>query len=66
MQQHFTRRKMAKRFDVSERTIDRWREQGLIAWLDLSGGKGKRPTVRFTEEAILEFEQNCLMDISQE
>lgn len=65
MQQHFTRRKLAKRYDVSERTVDRWREQGLIAWLDLSGGKGKRPTVRFTLDAVLEFERNCLMDISQ-
>lgn len=66
MEQRFTRRKLAKRYDVSERTVDRWREQGLIAWLDLSGGKGKRPTVRFTLEAVLEFERNCLMDIRKE
>lgn len=66
MQQHFTRRKLAKRYDVSERTVDRWREQGLIAWLDLSGGKGKRPTVRFTLDAVLEFERNCLMAIRKE
>ena len=66
IQQHFTRRKLAKRYDVSERTIDRLREKGLIAWLDLSGGRGRRPTVRFTLEAVLEFEKNCLMDIRKE
>ena len=64
-QQHFTRRKLAKRYDVSERTIDRWRAQGLIAWLDLSAGRSRRPTVRFTLEAVLEFEKNCLMNIGQ-
>ena len=66
MQEHFTRKKLAGRYDVSVRTIDRWRKQGLIGWLDLSGGRGQRPTVRFTLEAVLEFEQNCLMDIRKE
>ena len=65
-QQHFTRRKLAKRYDVSERTVDRWREQGLIAWLDLSGSRSLRPSVRFTLDAVLEFEKNCLMDIRKE
>ena len=46
--------------------VERWREQGLIAWLDLSGGKGKRPTVSFTLDAVLQFERNCLMDIRKE
>ena len=66
MVQHFTRRKRAKRYDVSEHTVDRWREQGLIAWLDLSGGRSLRASVRFTLDAVLEFEKNCLMDIRKE
>jgi hypothetical protein len=60
----FTRNQLAKRWKCSVRKIDRLRTYGLIAWIDLSGGKGTRPTVRFRMETILAFETKNLMSIS--
>ena len=39
------------------RTVDRKRLDGLLAWIDLSGGRGRRPQVRFRLADIEEFEQ---------
>jgi hypothetical protein len=52
----FTRKALANRWGTSERTVDRKRKLGLIAWIDISGGKGKRPLVRFRLEDIEEYE----------
>jgi len=42
-----TRFVLAKRWKCSTRKVDRMREQGLLAWVDLSQGRGARPLVRF-------------------
>jgi len=51
-----TRTTLAKRWDTSERTIDRRRKLGLIPWIDIAGGHGKRPLVRFRLQDIEEYE----------
>jgi len=58
-----TRNQLAGRWNCSVRKIDRLRTYGLIAWIDLSGGKGSRPTVRFHMDTILKFENQNLMSI---
>ena len=52
----FTRKMLAKRWSCSIRTIDRRRTLGEIPWVDLTAGKGRRPTVRFQKDDILKFE----------
>ncbi len=42
-----TRHELAERWSTSIRTIDRRRKDGLIRWIDLAGGRGSRPSVRF-------------------
>jgi hypothetical protein len=53
---HLTRRDLAARWGTSIRTIDRLRGLGKIPWIDLSGGQGKRPIVRFKLSDILKYE----------
>ena len=60
-----TRNHLAKRWLCSTRKVDRLRKSGQLAWIDLTGGKGKRPVVRFKVEHILEFEKRNLMDINR-
>ncbi len=52
-----TRHQVAARWRTSLRTVDRKRLDGLLAWIDLSGGRGRRPQVRFRLADIEEFEQ---------
>jgi hypothetical protein len=52
----FTRKTLAKRWGTSERTIDRRRKLGLIQWIDIAGGHGNRPLVRFRLQDIEEYE----------
>ena len=52
----FTKAQLATRWNVSQRTIDRRRNQGLIPWIDLTAGIGMRPQVRFKIEDIEEYE----------
>ena len=51
-----TRKKLAKRWDTTERTIDRRRALGLLPWVDLARGTGKRPQVRFRLEDVEAYE----------
>ena len=43
----FTRQQLADRWETSKRTVDRRRQDGLLPWMDLTAGRGKRPIVRF-------------------
>jgi len=51
-----TRGGVARRWDVSPRTIDRLRQAGKLAWVDIAGGRSSRPTVRFKLQDIEMFE----------
>jgi hypothetical protein len=57
-----TRSGLAKRWKSSVRTIDRRRQIGLIPWVDLSGGKGSRPVVRFRLSDVEDFEKRVLQN----
>jgi hypothetical protein len=54
-----TRKKLAKRWDSTERTIDRRRALGLLPWIDLARGTGKRPQIRFCLEDVEEYERQA-------
>jgi hypothetical protein len=56
------RKKTAKILNVSVRTVDRLRKNGLLPWIDLTGGHGKRPIVRFLESDIEDFFQKMRKD----
>ena len=58
------RQELAERWNCSTRKVDRLRKSGLLAWIDLTGGRGKKPLVRFQLKQIIDFENNCLMDIN--
>jgi hypothetical protein len=55
----FTRELLAKRWQTSTRTIDRRRALGLLPWIDLTRGLGKRPQIRFRLEDVEEYEQKA-------
>lgn len=57
----FNRKELALRWGCSTRKIDRHRKRGELPWLDLTVKLGKRPSVRFKMEDILEFEEKCKM-----
>ncbi len=42
-----SRSDLASRWRISLRTVDRLRQDGRIAWIDVAGGHGARPIVRF-------------------
>jgi len=54
-----TRHDLAKRWRTTPRTIDRRRVMGLLPWIDLARGTGKRPQIRFRLEDILEYERQA-------
>ena len=56
-----TRNELAKRWSTTPRTIDRRRAMGLLPWVDLARGKGKRPQIRFRLEDIEEYERKAMM-----
>lgn len=56
-----TRRDLAKRWNTTQRTIDRRRALGLLPWMDLARGAGKRPQIRFRLEDIEEYERQALL-----
>jgi len=60
-----TREKLSERWKTSKRTIDRRRNLGQLPWLDLSGGLGSRPLVRFRLEDIEAFENEARKDIGK-
>ena len=51
-----SRENLARRWGLSERTIDRLRSMGQLPWLDLARGKRARPIVRFALEDVEAFE----------
>lgn len=55
-----TRSELAKRWNTSERTVDRRRKVSLIPWIDIAGGCGKRPLVRFRLQDIEEYEARMM------
>jgi hypothetical protein len=55
---HFTRAALAKRWGVTCRTIDRLRQAGNLSWIDIAGGRGARPIVRFALPDVEAFEQS--------
>lgn len=52
-----TRHDLAKRWQTTPRTIDRRRALGLLPWVDLARGTGKRPQVRFRLEDVEAYER---------
>lgn len=58
-----TRTQLAQRWNCSVRTIDRMRSYGRIPWIDLSGGIGLRPSIRFLLTAIEHYEIKHLKSI---
>jgi hypothetical protein len=54
-----TRHDLAERWKTTPRTIDRRRVLGLLPWMDLARGTGKRPQVRFRLEDIEEYEHRA-------
>ncbi len=54
-----TRFELAKRWKCSTRKIDRIRKDGLLAWVDLSQGRGGRPCVRFHLEDVEAYERRA-------
>jgi hypothetical protein len=60
---------LARRWNCSTRKVDRLRKEGLLAWVDLSQGRGGRPCVRFNIEDVEAFERQarlCLKRGSKE
>lgn len=57
MTQHLSRAALAARWHVSVKTIDRLREADKLSWLDISGGRGARPLVRFKIEDVENYER---------
>lgn len=57
-----TRHDLAKRWQTTPRTIDRRRALGLLPWIDLTMGKGKRPQIRFRLKDVEEYERRAMMD----
>ena len=51
-----TRNDLAKRWSTTPRTIDRRRAMGLLPWVDLARGQGKRPQIRFRLVDVEEYE----------
>ena len=60
--QLLTKSDLSKRWGTSPRTIDRMRTNGLLPWVDLSGGVGKKPIVRFKLEDIAAHEEKFRLD----
>jgi hypothetical protein len=54
---HLSRTELALRWNVSTKTVDRLRQRGILPWVDMSAGPGKRPLVRFMLADIELFEQ---------
>jgi hypothetical protein len=59
----YTRQWLAKRWHTSTRTVDRRRKLGILPWIDLAAGSGKRPLVRFRLQDIEEYEARMLQKI---
>jgi hypothetical protein len=56
--QHFSRQALSARWNTSTRTIDRLRQAGKLPWIDIAGGRGTRPIVRFTLADVQAYERD--------
>jgi len=56
-----TRQQLAKRWKVQLKTVDRLRQRGLLPWMDLSGGHGKKSLVRFSISDVEHYESRNRM-----
>lgn len=56
-----TRYALAKRWGTSVRTVDRRKDYGLLPWIDLAGGRGNRPMVRFQLSDVERYEEKMKM-----
>ena len=63
MEMFFSRIDVAKRWGCSVRKIDRLRMLGLLPWLDLTAGLGKKPLVRIRRADVVLFEEDNYMDL---
>jgi len=54
-----TRKELARRWGTTARTIDRRRAMGLLPWVDLARGMGKRAQIRFRLEDVEEYERRA-------
>jgi hypothetical protein len=59
-----TREAVATRWSVSTRTVDRRRQDGILPWVDLNGGRGRKPIVRFLLKHIEDYEQKGRLEIT--
>jgi len=49
-------KEVAELLKVSRRTLIRWRQLGQgPKWIDISGGRGKKPMIRYRMSDVLEF-----------
>jgi hypothetical protein len=55
-----TRKELAQRWKTTNRTIDRRRALGLLPWVDLARGTGKRPQIRFRIRDVETYECQAL------
>jgi hypothetical protein len=56
--QHLSREALALRWGTSTRTVDRLRQAGKLPWIDIAGGRGARPLVRFALDDIEAYERS--------
>jgi predicted DNA-binding transcriptional regulator AlpA len=56
-----TKNEVAQRWQQSKQTVDRHRRLGQLPWIDLSGGIGVRPVVRFRLSDIEQYEEKMRM-----
>ena len=61
-----TRKGLAKRWETTPRTIDRRRALGLLPWVDLARGTGKRPQVRFRLVDVEEYERQARLCLKKD
>ena len=61
-----TRMDLARRWQTSTRTIDRKRKDGLLPWVDIAGGSGRRPLVRFRLKDIEEYEERMIQRLARQ
>jgi hypothetical protein len=57
-----SKKDLAQRWKTSVRTVDRLRQAGKLAWIDIAAGRGARPIVRFTLPDIEHFEARMRQD----
>ena len=58
MKEVLSRKETAQLLGIDIRTLDRWRKIGRgPAYLDLTGGRGKKPCIRYARRELEQFIQ---------